>query len=74
MAFDYSKLRGRIIEKYGTRKAFAAAAGFSEPALSARLNNLVPFKTGEIMKICAPELLDIPAQEVTDYFFKPEVR
>jgi hypothetical protein len=74
MAFDYSKLSGRIVEKYGTRRAFAAAAGFSEPALSARLNNLVPFKADEIKKICAPGLLDIPDQEVTDYFFKVEVR
>ena len=44
MAFDFSDLSGRIIARYGTRRAFAAAAGFSESALSARLNNQLPFR------------------------------
>lgn len=74
MAFNFNKLVGRIIERYGTRRAFAAAAGFSETALSARLNNQVPFRPEEIKRICAPELLDIPDHEVTVYFFTPEVR
>lgn len=30
MAFDYSKLKGRIIEKYGTQAAFAKAMGTSQ--------------------------------------------
>lgn len=74
MAFDFRDLSGRIVSRFGTRRAFAAAAGFSESALSARLNNLVPFKPEEIKRICAPELLDIPDQEVTRYFFTLEVR
>lgn len=74
MAFDFSDLSGRIIARYETRGAFAAAAGFSESALSSRLNNKVPFKPEEIKKICAPELLDIPDDEITRYFFKVKVR
>lgn len=74
MAFNFSDLRGRIVAKYGTCRAFAAAAGFSESALSARLNNLVPFKPEEIKRISSPGLLDIPDQEIAHYFFTPEVR
>lgn len=74
MAFDFSDLSGRIIARYGTRRAFAAAAGFSESALSARLNNQVPFRPEEIKKICAPELLDIPDADITHYFFNIKVR
>lgn len=69
--FDYSKLIGLIIEKYRTRGAFAAAAGFSESALSARLNNQVPFTDVEIKRICA--LLDIADQDIPVYFFTLKV-
>ncbi len=34
MAYDYAKLNGRIIEKCGTRKAFAEKMGFSEATIS----------------------------------------
>lgn len=74
MAFDFSNLRGRIVARYGTCRAFAAAAGFSESALSARLTNVTPFKPEEIKRISAPGLLDIPDQEITHYFFTPKVR
>lgn len=72
MAFDYSKLTGRIVEKYGTRAAFAEAAGFTEGQLSRRLNNLTPFEDRDIYLCC--QLLGIPDSDVTQYFFKPKVR
>lgn len=74
MKFDFSKLRGRIVEKFGTCAAFAAAAGFTEPTLSAKLNNKSMFTMVEIHTIIQPELLDIPADEIGVYFFTPEVR
>ena len=37
--FDYSKLRGRIKEKYDTQDAFADAIGIGRVSLSKRLNN-----------------------------------
>lgn len=73
MEFDFSKLSGRIVEKYGTRSAFAAEMGYSESMLSYRLNNRINFDTEEIYNICLPEHLDIPAQEIPAYFFTPKV-
>lgn len=74
IAFDHSKLIGLIIEKFGTRGAFAAAAGFSESQLSARLNSVVPFTDVEIKRICAQDILDIAAQDIPVYFFTLKVR
>ena len=38
MAFNYSKLRGRIIEKYGSQSDFAKAFGCSDRTLSLKMN------------------------------------
>ena len=71
--FDFSKLIGRIIEKYGTREAFADAIGMAQSALSARLNNKVPFKPVEMWLISSPDILDIHCCEIGVYFFTPKV-
>ncbi|MCW4388788.1 MULTISPECIES: DUF739 family protein [Limosilactobacillus] len=68
MAFDFSKLLGKITEKYGTQYNFAKAMGLSEHSLSVKLNNKVPWKTTEIVK--AMELLNIDSSDVSAYFFK----
>ena len=68
MAFDFSKLFGKITEKYGTQYNFAKAMGLSEHSLSVKLNNKVPWKTTEIVK--AMELLNIDSSDVSAYFFK----
>ena len=39
MPFDFSKLSGKIVEKYGTQYNFAKAMGISEHSLSNKLNN-----------------------------------
>lgn len=67
--FDFRKLEGRIVEKFGTRSAFAEKAGFTNQQLSCRLNNKVDFDLSEIYKICTPELLDIPVADIPAYFF-----
>lgn len=74
MIFDFSKLIGRIVEKFGTRAAFAEAAGYSRSQLSARLNGAIYFPSDEIRKLCGPELLDIPTEEIPAYFFTLKVR
>ena len=66
MAFDFSKLRGRIVEKYGTCDRFAAAMGHSKVWLSSRLNNVVQWRSQEMRE--AARLLDIPAGEIPAYF------
>lgn len=74
MPFDYSKLRGRIIEKYGSCKAFGAAMGRSKVWVSTRLNNVVPWSTDEITEACEPEKLDIAPEDIPTYFFTPKFR
>ena len=66
---SYAKLRGRIVEKYGSQSAFAAAMGWREALLSAKLNNKSEWYFAEVMKAC--ELLEIPQSEAHLYFFCP---
>lgn len=72
MTFDYSNLSGRIVAKYGTQYNFAIAIGMSERSLSLKLNNKVPWKSTEIAK--AARLLDIEADDIPKFFFKPKVQ
>ena len=74
MGFDFRKLRGLIVEKYGTCKAFGAAMGHSSVWVSTRLNNVVPWSSDEIAEACKPEKLDIAPEEIPDYFFTPKFR
>ena len=39
MVYDYSKLEGKIIEKFGTRERFAKALGITTKTISEKLNN-----------------------------------
>lgn len=64
---SYSKLRGRIVEKFGSQAAFAAVLGWREALLSAKLNNKSKWEFSEVMKVC--ELLEIPLSEAHLYFF-----
>lgn len=72
MEFDFSKLIGRIAEKFGTRKAFCEKASISESALSYRLSNKTSFSMEEIYRIIQPDCLDIAPAELGIYFFKPK--
>ena len=72
MAYKYDKLIGRIIEKFGNRKAFAAAMHMTGESLSKKLNNHRCFDQREITRAC--ELLDIADSEVSVYFFTLEVQ
>lgn len=74
MNFDFSKLRGRIVEKFGTCENFAAAVGSTKATVSAKLNNRVKITGQDIIKWSRPEILDIAADEYGLYFFTPEVR
>lgn len=65
--FNYSKLKGRIVEVYGTQNAFAKALGITPQNLSHKLNNGVGFSQLDILKWC--ELLKIPIGEIEQYFF-----
>jgi hypothetical protein len=69
--FDYSMLKGKIVEVYGSGERFAMALGISAVSLSGKLNNQVGWKQKEIVKIC--ELLDIPTEFIPVYFFTKKV-
>lgn len=71
MAFNYNKLKGRIVEKYGTQTKFAEAFDVSENTMSLKLNNKVRFTSDDIVK--AVDMLGIPPEEVGLYFFTQEV-
>lgn len=72
MSFDYRKLRGRIVEKFGTQIMFAQAMNWSERTLSLKMNSKRPWKQPEIMK--ALELLELSDENITSYFFNKEVQ
>lgn len=72
MAFDYRKLRGRIVEKYGSQSVFSLAMGLSGRTLSLKMNSKVPWKQKEICK--AADLLDISDSDIGDYFFTTKVQ
>lgn len=52
--FDYSKVRGKIREKFNTQDEFASAMGFSKTTLSYKLNNKVEWTQKEIEKAEIP--------------------
>ena len=72
MAFDYAKLKGRIIEKFGTQRDFAQGMGVSERTLSLKMNNAIFFRQDEIIK--AADLLDISPTDINMYFFTEKVK
>ncbi len=72
MTFNFSKLRGKIREKFNTESAFAEAMGMSSPTLSAKLNSKVCWTDQDIVKACG--LLDIPFEFIPVYFFTEEVK
>lgn len=65
--YEYAKLRGRIIEKYGTLYAFAEKLGISTVGMSKKLNGKIGFSQQDIEE-WAKEL-EIPKAEYIDYFF-----
>lgn len=67
MAKTYSKLRGRIVEVYGSQRAFGKQLKLSEQSITAKLNGRTEFSQDDIVKWC--NLLGIEAKEVGDYFF-----
>ncbi len=72
MPYDYSKLSGLIVEKYGTQAKFADAMKLSERSLSLKLNGKVSWKQQEMVKVS--ELLDFPVDNIPTYFFDLKVQ
>lgn len=65
--FSYNKLKGRIVEKYGTQGKFAEILGISKTAMSKKMNCETGFSQEDI--IVWSELLGIKPEEYGEYFF-----
>lgn len=72
MKFDYDKLRGKIIEKFGNQYRFAAAMGWSERTMSLKITGKRSWKQTEIC--LAISLLGLSDLDVPEYFFKTKVQ
>lgn len=68
--FDYSKLKGKIKEVFGTQNSFAKAMGLSPVSVSDKLNNKTQWTQKEIDTACS--LLEIAPVEIPIYFFCPK--
>lgn len=66
--FDYSKLKGKIIEKCGTNSVFAAAMGWSLKTNGFKLSGGASWSADEILLAC--DILDIEHEKIPAYFFK----
>lgn len=69
--FDYSKLKGKIVEVLGNQSNYAKALGLSETSITNKLNNAVYFTQGEI--ITSVEVLHISLEDISTYFFTKKV-
>ena len=67
MAFNYSKLLGRIKERGMTQETLAFAVGISATTLNLKLNNKSAFTQKEMRNISVQ--LEIPQEEIGAYFF-----
>lgn len=70
--YDYRKLFGRIMEKFGRQKAFAEAIGLDEAIVSLKLNNKRGMSQADIERWRVA--LEIEPSEVYDYFFTQRVQ
>lgn len=63
----YCKLRGRVIERFGTFARFAEHIDVSAGSVSLKLNGKIEFSKAD-MKLWG-QALEIPRSEYCDYFF-----
>lgn len=67
MVFKYRKLRGLIVEKYGTISEFSKHVSVSGVQVSKKLNGVSGFSQSDIIEWAG--LLDIELSDVGLYFF-----
>lgn len=71
--FDFSKLRGRIKQILGSESIFAEKINLSPASLSYTFNGKRYFSAIEIYIACSKDVLDIPIDEIGDYFFNKKL-
>lgn len=70
-SFKTNKLRGRIVEMYGTAARFAYAVGSTSEFVSRYLNGKTTLTQTMMNKWISA--LEIPDAEIADYFFVTDV-
>ena len=64
---NYNKLRGKIVEEYGSQKQFSTQINLSEQSITAKLNGRSDFSQDDIIKWS--NALHIKKEEIGTYFF-----
>lgn len=67
MVFNYSKLKGRIVEIYGSQGNFAEKYGISKQMMTYKMRGQRGITTKDIIKMS--EMLRIPKEQIGEYFF-----
>lgn len=67
LAYTYNKLRGRIVEKYGSLQKFSKELGISMTSVSKKMNCHTGFSQDDIEEWA--NLLDIDFNDYPQYFF-----
>ncbi len=65
--FRYNKLRGRIIEKFGSQSKFCEELGLSKVSMSKKMNGETGFSQDDVIKWS--RLLDIDLTDVGSFFY-----
>lgn len=69
--FNYSKLKGRIVEKNMTQNDVAEKMNIAKSTLNLKLNNKILFSQDDIISIS--RILEIPKEDIGQYFFTENV-
>lgn len=69
--YDYSKLKGRIVEKFVLFGNFARAMHWSGATMTKKMSCRVPWTQKDIH--AAIHLLDLTAEDIPAYFFTEKV-
>lgn len=69
IAYDYSKLNGKITEICKTQYVFAERMGWSERTATFKINNIRSWKQSDIEKAIA--ILHIEREKIVEFFFTP---
>lgn len=67
MLFSYNKLKGRIVEIYGSQSEFSKRISLSEQSITAKLAGRSRFSQDDIIKWC--DALGIDQNDIGLYFF-----
>lgn len=65
------RIKGRIVELFGSQQNFAQHIGQTEQTISKKLRGKAAFSQEDIIRWC--EALQIPASEVGEIFFASEL-